>query len=42
MGTKDHQDIIDVLTAVQAIGCVRPPDPEVPNEEAATPAEAAT
>uniref|UniRef100_A0A7N2MG49 Uncharacterized protein n=1 Tax=Quercus lobata TaxID=97700 RepID=A0A7N2MG49_QUELO len=42
VGTEDHQDIIDVLTAVQAIGRVRPRDPEVPNEEAATPAAAAT
>uniref|UniRef100_A0A7N2KR31 Uncharacterized protein n=1 Tax=Quercus lobata TaxID=97700 RepID=A0A7N2KR31_QUELO len=42
VGTEDHQDIIDVLTAVQAIGRVQPRDPEVLNEEAATPAAAAT
>ena len=42
MGTEDHQDNIDVLTTVQAIGRVQPPDPEVPNEEVATPAAAAT
>ena len=42
MGTEDHQDITDVLTAVQVIGRVRPSDPEVPNEEAATPVAAAT
>ena len=42
MGTEDHQDITDVLTAVQVIGRVRPSDPEAPNEEAATPAAAAT
>ena len=42
MGTEDHQDITDVLTAVQVIGRVRPPDPEAPNEEAATTAAAAT
>ena len=42
VGTEDHQDIIDVLTAVQVIGRVRPSDPEAPNEEAATPAAAAT
>ncbi|XP_030924948.1 uncharacterized protein LOC115951976 [Quercus lobata] len=38
VATKDHQDITDVLTAVQAIGSVRSPDPEVLNKEAATPA----
>ena len=42
VGTEDHQDITDVLTTVQVIGCVRPPDPEAPNEEAATTAVAAT
>ena len=42
VGTEDHQDITDVLTAVQVIGRVRPSDPEAPNEEAATPAAAAT
>ena len=42
VGTEDHQDITDVLTAVQVIGRVRPPDPEAPNEEAATTAAAAT
>ena len=42
MGTEDHQDITDVLTAVQVIGCVRPSDPEAPNEEVATLAAAAT
>ena len=42
VGTEDHQDITDVLIAVQAIGRVRPPDPKVPNEEAATLAAAAT
>ncbi|KAK9997026.1 hypothetical protein SO802_021712 [Lithocarpus litseifolius] len=42
VGTEDHKDIIDVLQAVQEIGRVQPPDPEAPNEEAATPAAAAT
>ena len=42
VGTEDHKDITDVLTAVQVIGRVQPPDPEAPNEEAATPAAAAT
>ena len=42
VGTEDHQDITDVLTAVQVIGRVRPPDPEAPNEEAATTAAVAT
>ena len=42
MGTEDHQDITDVLTAVQVIGRVRLSDPEAPNKEAATPAAAAT
>ncbi|KAK7844701.1 hypothetical protein CFP56_010604 [Quercus suber] len=41
-GTEDHKDIIDVLIAVQAIGYVRPPDPEAPNEEVATPMVAPT
>ena len=42
VGVEDHQDIIDVLTAVQVIGRVRPSNPEVPNETAATPAAATT
>ena len=42
VGTEDHQDITDVLTAVQVIGRIRPPDPEAPNEEAATLTAAAT
>ena len=42
VGTEDHQDITDVLTAVQVIGRVRLPDLEAPNEEAATLAAAAT
>ena len=42
MATEDHQDITDVLRAVQVIGHVRPLDPKAPNEEAATPAAAAT
>ena len=36
MSTEDHQDITDVLTAVQVIGRVQPLDPKAPNEEAAT------
>ncbi|KAL0007484.1 hypothetical protein SO802_008986 [Lithocarpus litseifolius] len=40
VGTEDHKDIIDVLTAVHEIGRVQPPIPEAPNEEAATPAAA--
>ena len=42
MGTEDHQDITDVLIAVQVIGHVRPPDPEAPNEEAVTTVAVAT
>ena len=42
VGMEDHQDITDVLTAVQVIGRIRPPDPEAPNEEAATLTAAAT
>ncbi|KAL0004823.1 hypothetical protein SO802_012384 [Lithocarpus litseifolius] len=42
VGTKDHKDITDVLKVVQEIGRVQPPNPEAPNEEAATLAAAAT
>ena len=42
VGTEDHQDITDVLIAVQVIGRVWPLDPKAPNKEAATPAAAAT
>uniref|UniRef100_A0A7N2LWC9 RRM domain-containing protein n=1 Tax=Quercus lobata TaxID=97700 RepID=A0A7N2LWC9_QUELO len=37
VGTEDYKDIIDVLEAVHEIGRVQPPEPEAPNEEAATP-----
>ncbi|XP_030941528.1 protein MAIN-LIKE 1-like [Quercus lobata] len=33
VGTEDHKDIIDVLTAVHEIDRVQPPIPEAPNEE---------
>ena len=36
VGTEDHQDITDDLTAVQVIGHVQPLDPKAPDEEAAT------
>ena len=42
MGTEDHKDITDVLTAVHLLDCVQPPIPEGPNEEAATPAGPST
>ncbi|KAL0010015.1 hypothetical protein SO802_005123 [Lithocarpus litseifolius] len=42
VGTEDHKDITDVLKAVQEIGRVQPPIPEASNEEATTPAAAAT
>ena len=42
MGTEDHKDITDVLTAVHEIDRVQPPIPEAPNEEAATPAGPST
>ncbi|XP_065621485.1 leucine-rich repeat extensin-like protein 5 [Quercus suber] len=38
VGTEEHEDITDVLTAVHHIDRVQPPIPEAPNEEAATPA----
>ncbi|XP_075664281.1 uncharacterized protein LOC142633904 [Castanea sativa] len=37
VGTEDHKDITEVLTAVHAIERVQPPIPEALNEEAATP-----
>ena len=42
MGTEDHKDITDVLKAVQEIGRIQLLDPKAPNEDAATPAVAAT
>ena len=42
MGTKDHNDITKVLTAVQAMTRVQPPIPEAPIEEAAMPAGPST
>ncbi|KAK9998988.1 hypothetical protein SO802_018591 [Lithocarpus litseifolius] len=42
MDTEDYKDITDVLKAVKEIDCVQPPIPEALNEEAATPAAAAT
>ena len=42
MGTEDHTDITDVLTAVHLLDCVQPPIPEGSNEEAATPAGPST
>ena len=42
MGTEEHQDITDVLTAVHHIDRVQPPIPEAPNEEAATHARPST
>ena len=42
VGTEDHTDITDVLTAVHLLDCVQPPIPEGPNEEAATPASPST
>ncbi|XP_065628827.1 serine/threonine-protein phosphatase 7 long form homolog [Quercus suber] len=38
VGTEEHEDITDVLTAVHRIDRVQPPIPEAPNEDAATPA----
>ncbi|XP_030949704.1 serine/threonine-protein phosphatase 7 long form homolog [Quercus lobata] len=37
VGTEDHNDITEVLTAVQAMTRVQPPIPEAPIEEAAMP-----
>ncbi|XP_075647980.1 uncharacterized protein LOC142618829 [Castanea sativa] len=37
VGTEDHKDITEVLTAVHAIERVQPPIPEAPNEEVPTP-----
>ena len=37
MGTEDHTDITDVLTAVHFLDRVQPPIPKAPNEEVATP-----
>ncbi|KAF3967255.1 hypothetical protein CMV_008721 [Castanea mollissima] len=37
VGTEDHNDIIDVLKAVQEIGRIQSPIPEASNEEADTP-----
>ncbi|KAK7839310.1 hypothetical protein CFP56_018118 [Quercus suber] len=37
VGTEDHKDITEVLTAVYAIERVQSPIPRAPNEEAATP-----
>nr|POE78174.1 serine/threonine-protein phosphatase 7 long form like [Quercus suber] len=37
VGTEEHEDITDVLTAVHRIDRVQPPIPEAPNEDAATP-----
>ena len=42
MGTEDYKDITDVLKAVHEIDRVQPPIPKASNEEAATPAAAAT
>ena len=42
MGTEDHKDITEVLTAVYAIECVQPPIPEALIEEVATPASPST
>ncbi|KAK7837478.1 hypothetical protein CFP56_021221 [Quercus suber] len=42
VGTEEHTDINDVLTAVHHIDRVQPPIPEAPNEEAASPAGPST
>uniref|UniRef100_A0A7N2RB12 CRAL-TRIO domain-containing protein n=1 Tax=Quercus lobata TaxID=97700 RepID=A0A7N2RB12_QUELO len=42
VGTEDHNDITEVLTAVQAMTRVQPPNPEAPIEEAAMPAGPST
>ena len=42
MGTEDHNDITEVLTAVHAMTRVQPLIPEAPLEEAATPAGPST
>ncbi|KAK7839391.1 hypothetical protein CFP56_018059 [Quercus suber] len=42
VGTEEHTDINDVLTAVHHIDRVQPPIPEAPNEEAASPAGLST
>ena len=42
VGTEDHKDITDVLTAVHFLDRVQPPIPEALNEEVATPAGPST
>ena len=42
MGTEDHNDITEVLTAVQAMTRVQPPIPEALIEEVATPVSPST
>ena len=42
VGMEDHNDITEVLTAVQAMTHVQPPIPEALIEEVATPASPST
>ena len=42
VGMEDHNDITEVLTAVQAMTRVQPPIPEALIEEVATPASPST
>ena len=42
MGTEDHNDITEVLTAVQAMTRVQPPIPEALIEEVTTPTSPST